>query len=160
LRSLNDLDTELQSKASELRCLMEQLTVVNPALTEEAQEHLSIAQHVFEETERNIHDWQDQCHMLMAFLREYQNYRKELTATIQKGAAVLPGHTSYMGKEKLQRLMSDINDIKREFDSQQGKVDELRKVCRHLQSELKKIMNCNSLPFQAEAEELLDQWLD
>ncbi|XP_059504896.1 nesprin-2 [Stegostoma tigrinum] len=160
LRSLNDLDTELKSKASELRCLMEQLTVVNPALTEEAQELLSIAQHVFEETERNIHDRQDQCHVLMAFLREYQNYKKELTATIQKGAAVLPGHTSYMGKGKLQRLKSDINDVKREFDSQQGKVDKLRKVCRHLQSELKKVMNCNSLPFQAEAENLLDQWLD
>ncbi|XP_060685495.1 nesprin-2-like isoform X2 [Hemiscyllium ocellatum] len=163
LRCLNDLNTELQSKASELkelRCLMEQLTVVNPALRGEAQEHLYVAQGVLEETERNIHDRQDQCHMLVAFLRQCQNYRKELTATIQKGAAVLPGHTSYMGKEKLQRLMNDINDVKLEFNSQQGKVDELRKVCRHLQSELKKVMDCNSLPFQTEAEELLDQWLD
>ncbi|XP_072424107.1 uncharacterized protein [Chiloscyllium punctatum] len=163
LRCLNDLNTELQSKASELkelRYLMEQLTVANPALRGEAQEHLYIAQCVLEETERNIHDRQDQCHMIVAFLRQYQNYKKELTATIQKGAAVLPGHTSYMGKEKLQRLMNDINDVKLEFNSQQGKVDELRKVCRHLQSELKKVMDCNSLPFQTEAEELLDQWLD
>ncbi|XP_078090644.1 nesprin-2-like isoform X3 [Mustelus asterias] len=163
LRSLNDLNTGLQSKAtdlSELRDLTEQLAGVSSILREEAQERLHATENMWEETERNIHDWQDQCCVLVAFLREFQNYKKELASTIQKGEDVIPASSSYMDKEKLQRLMRNIDEVKLEFSDRQEEVDELRKICCHLQSELRKIMDNESLPFQGEADELLDEWLD
>ncbi|XP_041070168.1 nesprin-2-like [Carcharodon carcharias] len=163
LRSLNDLNAELQSKAtelSELRVLTEQLAGVSSAFRGEAQEGLHAAEKAWEETERDIHDCQDQCCVLVTFLREFQNYKKELASTIQKGEHVTPGSSSYLGKEKLQRLMSNIEEVKLEFSSQQEKVDELRKICRHLQSELRKFIGSGSLPFQREVDELLDGWLD
>ncbi|XP_067895925.1 nesprin-2-like [Heterodontus francisci] len=163
LRSLNDLNSELQSKAaelSELRELTEQLVGMNSALRGEAQEGLDTVEKVWEETERNIHDWQDQCCVLVAFLREFQNYKKDITSTIQKGEDVIPECSSYMGKEKLHRVMCNIDKVHLEFCNKQEKVDELRKICRHLQSELRKVMDSESLPFQGEADELLDRWLD
>ncbi|XP_072350385.1 uncharacterized protein [Scyliorhinus torazame] len=163
LRSLNDLNTELQStamKLGELRDLTEQLAGVSSTLGGDAQEELRATENIWEETERNIHDWQDQCCVLVAFLREFQNYKKELALTIQKGEDVIPGRSSYIHKEKLQRVLSHIDEVKLEFSNQQEKVDELRKICCHLQSELRKILDCGSLPFQSEADELLDTWLD
>ncbi|XP_038646361.1 uncharacterized protein LOC119962488 [Scyliorhinus canicula] len=163
LRSLNDLNMELQSKAdelAELREMTEQLAWVSSTLGGDAQEELRVTEQVWEETERNIQDWQDQCCVLVAFLREFQNYKKELALTIQKGEDVIPGRLSYIDKEKLQRVMSHIDEVKLEFSNQQEKVDELRKICCHLQSELRKIIDCGSLPFQREADELLDGWLD
>ncbi|XP_078419495.1 uncharacterized protein LOC144693526 [Cetorhinus maximus] len=163
LRSLNDLNAELQLKATELsdlRDLTGQLAGVSSAFRGEAQAGLHAAEKAWEETERDIHDWQDQCCVLVAFLREFQNYKKELASTIQKGEDVIPGSSSYLGKEKLQRVMSNIEEVKLECSGQQEKVDELRKICRHLQSELRKIIGSGSLPFQREADELLDGWLD
>ncbi|XP_067848297.1 nesprin-2-like [Heptranchias perlo] len=182
LRYLNDLDTELQSKTTELdglRELMEHLFTVSPALGGEAREGLHATEKVWEETKRNIHDWQDQCCVLVAFLREFQNFKKDLTTSIQKGEDAIPGHSPYMGKEKLQSLMnkdnplipgmnlvnlrctaSKVDEVKLELSNQQEKVDEMRNICRHLQSELRKITDCGTLPFQGEADELVDQWLD
>lgn len=39
-------------------------------------------------------------------------------------------------------------------------MEDIRGVCRQLQSHLKKIPDCNETPFEAEADGLVDQWLD
>ena len=39
-------------------------------------------------------------------------------------------------------------------------MEEFRTVCRQLQSQLKKIPDCSETPFEAEADALVDSWLD
>lgn len=39
-------------------------------------------------------------------------------------------------------------------------IEEMRSVCRQLQSELKKSPECSETSFEAEADALMDNWLD
>lgn len=39
-------------------------------------------------------------------------------------------------------------------------IEEMRSVCRQLQSELKKIPDCSETSFEAEADAVMDNWLD
>lgn len=39
-------------------------------------------------------------------------------------------------------------------------MEEMRGVCRQLQTQLKKFPDCSESPFEAEADTLMDNWLD
>ena len=51
-------------------------------------------------------------------------------------------------------------NIKEELGSLGGQMEEMRSVCKQLQSELKKFPDCRETPFEAEADTLMDNWLD
>lgn len=53
-----------------------------------------------------------------------------------------------------------VRDIKEELGGLGGQMEEMRAVCRQLQSELKKFPDCSEASFEAEADTLMDSWLD
>lgn len=53
-----------------------------------------------------------------------------------------------------------VSDIKEELASLGEHMEEMRGVCRQLQSQLKKFPDCCETSFEAEADTLMDNWLD
>lgn len=53
-----------------------------------------------------------------------------------------------------------VRDIKEELGGLGKHVEEMKGVCRQLQSQLKKFPDCSETPFEAEADTLMDNWLD
>lgn len=53
-----------------------------------------------------------------------------------------------------------LRDIKEELAGLGERMEEMRGVCRQLQSQLKKFPDCSETPFEAEADTLMDNWLD
>lgn len=51
-------------------------------------------------------------------------------------------------------------DIKEELSGLGERMEEMRGVCRQLQTQLKKFPDCSESPFEAEADTLMDNWLD
>lgn len=51
-------------------------------------------------------------------------------------------------------------DIKEGLSGLGETIEEMRSVCRQLQSELKKSPDCSETSFEAEADALMDNWLD
>lgn len=51
-------------------------------------------------------------------------------------------------------------DIKEDLAGLGETIEEMRSVCRQLQSELKKLPDCSETSFEAEADALMDTWLD
>ncbi|XP_062901726.1 nesprin-2-like isoform X3 [Mobula hypostoma] len=163
LDALKELECELQRTEQELALLREmaqQLVTSNPTLAGEAQQIVQTAKEAWTVTAGNLQDWQEQCSLLVDFLREFQNHKKDLLSTIEKGKNLTPRHSSYMTKEKLQQLMRDVDDTRQDLSDKQELLDKLRNICWRLQSNLRRITESESLPFQGEAENLVDQWLD
>lgn len=57
-------------------------------------------------------------------------------------------------------MFVQVFDIKEELAGLGETIEEMRSVCRQLQSELKKIPDCSETSFEAEADALMDNWLD
>lgn len=55
---------------------------------------------------------------------------------------------------------SQARDIKAELGGVGERMEEMRSVCRQLQSQLKKFPDCSETPFEVEADTLMDNWLD
>lgn len=53
-----------------------------------------------------------------------------------------------------------VSDIKEELASLGEHMEEMRGVCRQLQSQLKNFPDCSETSFEAEADTLMDNWLD
>lgn len=53
-----------------------------------------------------------------------------------------------------------VSDIKEELASLGEHMEEMRSVCRQLQSQLKNFPDCCETSFEAEADALMDNWLD
>lgn len=53
-----------------------------------------------------------------------------------------------------------VSDIKEELASLGEHMEEMRGVCRQLQSQLKNFPDCCETSFEAEADTLMDNWLD
>lgn len=53
-----------------------------------------------------------------------------------------------------------VHDIKEELASLGERMEEMRGVCRQLQSQLKNFPDCSETSFEAEADTLMDNWLD
>lgn len=57
-------------------------------------------------------------------------------------------------------LSVQVRDIKEELAGLGGRMEEMRSVCRQLQSQLKEFPDCSETSFEAEADALMDNWLD
>lgn len=53
-----------------------------------------------------------------------------------------------------------VEDIKAKLSGLSEQMDEARAVCRQLHSHLKRFPDCREAPFEAEADTLMDTWLD
>lgn len=53
-----------------------------------------------------------------------------------------------------------VRDIKEELGGLGQSMEEMRGVCRQLQSQLKNFPDCSETSFEAEADTLMDNWLD
>lgn len=53
-----------------------------------------------------------------------------------------------------------VSDIKEELASLGEHMEEMRGVCRQLQSQLKNFPDCCETSFEGEADTLMDNWLD
>lgn len=57
-------------------------------------------------------------------------------------------------------LSVQVSNIKEGLGGVGERMEEMKGVCRQLQSQLKNFPDCSETPFEAEADTLLDNWLD
>ncbi|KAM7376415.1 hypothetical protein PAMP_006150 [Pampus punctatissimus] len=155
LRVLSDLEGQLQAQNSELQSLRElqegQGGGENPLEEVETQ---------YEETQTALTDRRQQCSILVELLKKFQSCRTHLSNTMQRAEQTISYQASYMGKGNLQRSITKVHDIKEELGGLGEPMEEMRGICRQLQSQLKKFPDCSETPFEAEADTLMDSWLD
>ncbi|KAL3969167.1 solute carrier family 6 (neurotransmitter transporter) member 19 [Sarotherodon galilaeus] len=155
LRALSDLEGQLQAQDCELQSLREvqekQGGGENLLQELEAQ---------WKETQQAFSDRRKQYSTLLELLKKFQTCRSLLSSTIQKAEQAISDKASYMGKDNLQRSMAKVCDIKEELAGLAGPMEEMKSVCKQLQSQLKKFPDCSESPFEAEADTLMDSWLD
>ncbi|KAG7234117.1 hypothetical protein INR49_005781 [Caranx melampygus] len=155
LRALTDLDSQVHAQHSEFLNISE------------LQEKQGGGENLLEELEtqwkeiqRGFSDRKKQCTTLLENLKKFQSCRSHLTNTIQRAEHTISDQASYMGKDNLQRSITKVSDIKEELSGLGERMEEMRGVCRQLQTQLKKFPDCSESPFEAEADTLMDNWLD
>lgn len=57
-------------------------------------------------------------------------------------------------------VVSQVQDTKSELIGLGGGIEEVRSVCRQLHTHLRQIPECTMIPFEDEADALMDRWLD
>ncbi|XP_069017780.1 nesprin-2a isoform X4 [Embiotoca jacksoni] len=115
---------------------------------------------LWEETTKAVTDRLEQCRVLTELLKRFQGIRGELSGTLQRAESTISEQASYMGKDNLQRLHTQVQETKAELNVLGDDIEEVRSVCRQLHSHLRQIPGCNSVPFESEADALMDRWLD
>lgn len=131
-----------------------------------------------------------QCRLILDLLKRFQTCRGHLSSVIQKAEQTITDQASYVGKDNLQKTLMKVTpldrargfsptepwflrcvltnrtvvlqvcDTKKEMGSFSEQMEEMRGVCRQLNSEMKKFPDCSETPFEAEAHTLMDSWLD
>ncbi|XP_035989543.1 nesprin-2-like [Fundulus heteroclitus] len=86
--------------------------------------------------------------------------RGELTGTLQRAETTIGERASYVGKDYLQRLHTKVKETKAELNGLGDDIEEVRSICRQLQSLLRQVPGCGAAPFESEADALMDRWLD
>ncbi|XP_034436669.1 nesprin-1-like [Hippoglossus hippoglossus] len=115
---------------------------------------------VWEEATRAVTERLEQCCVLTELLKRFQSIRGELRGTLHRAENTIGEQASYMGKENLHRLHSKVQETKSQLNSLGGDVEEVRSVCRQIHVHLRQTPECNVIPFQSEADSLMDGWLD
>lgn len=57
-------------------------------------------------------------------------------------------------------VLSQVQATKAELNGLGDRIEEVRSVCRQLHTHLRQIPECNVVPFEGEADALMDLWLD
>ncbi|XP_068608266.1 nesprin-2-like [Brachionichthys hirsutus] len=155
LRALSDSEGQLQAQHTKLQNLRE------------LQDKQGGGENLFEEleaqwkeTQRAFSDRKKQCSILLELLKRFQGCRGPLTGTMQRAETTIGDRASYMGKENLQRSVMKVCDIQEELTGLKERIEEVRALSRQLQSQLKKFPECSDVPMEAEADALMDNWLD
>ncbi|XP_068456286.1 nesprin-2 [Clinocottus analis] len=155
LRALSDLEAQLQTQRSELQNLRE--------LHEKqgGEEHLlEELETQWKEVQRAFSDRKKQCGATLELLKTFQSCRTQMSNTMQKAEQTISEQASYLSKDNLQRSIVRVREVKQGLGGVGVHMDELRAVCRQLQTQLKKFPDCSETPFEAEADALMDNWLD
>ncbi|KAM6917368.1 uncharacterized protein PEZ65_013189 [Lycodopsis pacificus] len=155
LRALSDLEGQLQAQHAELQNLRE---------LQEKQgggEHLlQELETQWKETQRAFFDRKKQSNVLLELLKKFQSLGSQLSNTMQKAEQTIEDQTSYLSKDNLQRSIARVRDIKEGLGGVAEHVEQMKGVCRQLQSQLKMFPACSETPFEAQAHTLMDNWLD
>ncbi|KAK6295335.1 hypothetical protein J4Q44_G00345610 [Coregonus suidteri] len=161
MRALADLEGRLAALRSELQsletadCLAAQ-TTPSPKSGRATQE----LETLWEETHRAITERLGHCGGLTELLKRSQMVRGRLSSTLQRAERTISEQASYMGKDNLQRLLIKVHSTKAELSGLGEEVEEMRGICKQLQSQLRQIPDCPDTPFESEADTLMDNWLD
>ncbi|XP_076023194.1 nesprin-2a [Genypterus blacodes] len=115
---------------------------------------------LWEETKRAVSDRLEQCGVLTELLKRFVSVRGELRGALQRAEGTIRERASYMGKENLQRRHTTIQEIKADLSGLGAGVEDFRVVCRQLQTHQRQIPECTAIPFEEEADALMDRWLD
>uniref|UniRef100_W5MW17 Spectrin repeat containing, nuclear envelope 2a n=1 Tax=Lepisosteus oculatus TaxID=7918 RepID=W5MW17_LEPOC len=160
LRALRDLESQLNSHRADLEQLRDVAAQISAQPGELGHGFPQDLEVLWEETEQALTEGQEQCSVLMDLLKKFQGCRGDLCKVLQRAEQTILKQASYMGKDNLQGLLTKVSTIKEDLSGWTEGVEELRAVCRHLQSQLKKIPGDAEVPFEAEADSLVDRWLD
>ncbi|XP_014000581.2 nesprin-2a isoform X3 [Salmo salar] len=161
MRALADLEGRLAALRFELQSLetadrAAAQTTPNPERGGATQE----LETLWEETHRAITERLDCCGSLTELLKRFQMVHSRLSSTLQRAERTISEQASYMGKDNLQRLLTKVHSTKAELSGLGEGVEEMRGVCKQLQTQLRQILDCPETPFEAEADTLMDRWLD
>ncbi|XP_052326819.1 nesprin-2 isoform X7 [Oncorhynchus keta] len=161
MRALADLEGRLAALRSELQSLEvadrgAAQTTSNPERGGATQE----LETLWEETHRAITERLDRCGGLTELLKRFQMVHSRLSSTLQRAERTISEQASYMGKDNLQRLLTKVHSTKAELSGLGEGVEEMRGICKQLQSQLRQILDCPETPFEGEADTLMDRWLD
>ncbi|XP_071226495.1 nesprin-2a isoform X1 [Salvelinus alpinus] len=161
MRALADLEGRLAALRSELQSLeaadrAAAQTTPNPERGGATQE----LETLWEETHRAITERLDRCGGLTELLKRFQMVHSRLSRTLQRAERTISEQASYMGKDNLQRLFTKVHSTKAELSGLGEGVEEMRGVCKQLQSQLRQLLDCPETAFESEADTLMDRWLD
>nr|XP_029131758.1 nesprin-2 [Labrus bergylta] len=155
LRALSDCESQVQSLHKELQTLRE--------LQEKeggGEDLFQDLESQWKETQRAFVDGKKQYNLLLENLKKFQSCRSHLSNTMQRAEQAISDQASYMGKENLQRSITKVGDVKEELAGLGAPMEEMRGACRQLQNQMKKFPDCSQASFEAEADTLMDNWLD
>ncbi|KAJ6658015.1 hypothetical protein lerEdw1_001674 [Lerista edwardsae] len=162
-KSLNELRQKLDRHTAEMRSLKEmasQLLQVTGTSGEEINQQLEVTENLWKETKHSIAERQEHCTRVIELLKQYHSCKSCLTSIIQKQEHALSQQASYMGKDNLQRIIANVNMVKREFSDHSEDVDRINQICKTLQMQLNKMKSFEEPPFENEANAIVDRWLD
>ncbi|XP_028293927.1 nesprin-2 [Gouania willdenowi] len=155
LRAMSELEGQLQAQHSEIQSLRDQ--------QDKQEEVENISQELeteWKRTQKMFFERKKQFSTLLELLKKFQLCRSHLSNTIQNAEQTVSEQASYMGKDNLQRSMSKAQDLKDVLADLSNPMEELRSICKQLQSEIKKFPDCSETSYEAEAVTLMDNWLD
>uniref|UniRef100_UPI003AAB4D75 uncharacterized protein n=1 Tax=Centroberyx gerrardi TaxID=166262 RepID=UPI003AAB4D75 len=156
VRALTGLDSRLADQHSELQYLRD--TSSQSGVSDVR--HIGEVEDLWVEAQRAVTERLEQCRVLTELLKRFQSIRGELSCTLQRAECTISEQASYMGKENLQRLHSTVQATKAELNGLGDGIEEVRSICRQLQTHLRQIPECTIIPFEGEADALMDRWLD
>ncbi|XP_029903714.1 nesprin-2a [Myripristis murdjan] len=156
MRALIALDSRLAGKRSEVRDLCDESKQSGVP----AARHVTEVEDVWEETQRKVTERLDQCRALTELLKRFQSVRAELSGTLQRAECAISEQASYMGRDNMQRLYTTVQVTKSELHGLGDGIEDVRSICRQLQTRLRQIPECTIIPFEDEADALMDRWLD
>ncbi|XP_051942676.1 nesprin-2 [Hippocampus zosterae] len=155
LRTLSDLEGQLQIQNAAIQSLKELAECQG-----EGQNLLEDLEAEYNQTLLSLTDRKQQCNILIELLKTFQSRRCHLSGAVLTAEQTIGEQASYMGKDNLHRTITKVKDIKVKLSGLSEQMDEMRAVSRQLHSHLKRFPDCREAPFEAEADTLMDTWLD
>ncbi|XP_068433248.1 nesprin-2a [Clinocottus analis] len=153
-RALTELQSRLAGHLAELQHIQDESSQSGDgSQTREVED-------AWEEATKAVTKRLEQCHALTELLKRFQSIRGELSGTLQGAESTISEQASYMGRDKLQRLHTKVQETKAELNGLGDRIEEVRSVCRQLHTHLRHIPECIIIPFEVEADALMDRWLD
>ncbi|KAM7323358.1 hypothetical protein ACRRTK_017464 [Alexandromys fortis] len=115
---------------------------------------------LWESTKASLTECLEQCGSVLKLLKQYQHFKNDLTALIQKEEGIISQQASYMGRDNLKKKVAEIETVKEEFNEHLEVVDRINQICKNLQCHLNKMKTFDEPPFEKEANAIVDRWLD
>ncbi|XP_040920887.1 nesprin-2a [Toxotes jaculatrix] len=154
-RALTELESRLAGLLSELQDIQQ---ASSSGISEVSQS--TEVEGVWEETTKAVTERLEQCCVLTELLKVFQSTRGKLSGTLQRAESTISEQASYMGRDNLQRLHTKVQETKDELNALGDGIEEVRSVCRQLHTHLRQMPECTIIPFESEADTLMDSWLD
>uniref|UniRef100_A0AAQ6IQR6 KASH domain-containing protein n=1 Tax=Anabas testudineus TaxID=64144 RepID=A0AAQ6IQR6_ANATE len=154
-RVLTELESRLAGLYDDLQHVQDASSSGSPDLSQSRE-----VENLWEETTKAVRERLEQCLILTELLKRFQSIRGDLSGTLQRAESIISKQTSYLGKDNLQKLHLKVQETKAELNGLGERIEEVRSVCRQLHIHLRQIPECTIIPFESEAEALMDQWLD
>ncbi|KAM9339272.1 nesprin-2a [Symphorus nematophorus] len=152
-RALTELESRLAGHFAELQHIQQTSPQSDVSQSKEVEE-------VWEEATKAVTERLERCDVLTELLKRFQSIRGELSGTLQRADSTISEQASYMGRDNLQRLHTKVQETKSELIGLGDGIEEVRSVCRQLHTHLRQIPQCTAIPFDSEADALMDHWLD